>query len=187
MSRNIIVNYYPCSFGDTLVKMLLGVEVNSGSIIQKTRYSVLKLPQTYQTQINKDMLTELFSKQSVLPAHRQNRFDYTAIMPDLVVISICHDMISQLIDRIKAVHFDLLNYKFYDQRVQLLVDRDPELLERAIEIDYNKWADSNILTESDIVLPFSHLCDPVQMQHFCQEYKLNYNSNCINFIANAEH
>jgi hypothetical protein len=185
MSRNIIVNYYPCSFGDTLVKMLLGVDVDSSSIIQDTGHSVLKLPQTYQSQINKDMLTALFEIQPVLPAHRQNGFDYTTVMSDVMVISIWHDVIAQLVDRVKAVHIDLLGYKFFDQRVQMLIDRNPDLLDRAIEVDYDRWADSNILATSDIVLPFSYLCNPIQMQRFCRDHNLNYNVDCINFIANA--
>lgn len=176
----ILVNYYPCSYGDSLVAML-----NNSDAIRKdnviTTNSFLKELDFYN--LNSDKQKSLLSsldKNFAYSCHRQNGLDF-AKLAKVTVISIVLDQIDFLFKRFPAIHLTQNKKKFGDANIEKFIDKVP--METLISADYAKWTKINILS-TDIKLSFSELIDPLQCSNFCQVNNLNFNIERINDIKN---
>lgn len=170
----ILVNYYPCSYGDSLVYMFRNdlVERKSGTI-HEWDYNELKHLAFYNLALaEKIEFFKNFSGINFISCHRQQGFDFRQLDPDIKVISI-----TQLIpDRVVDTHLvkrqmDLGNPLLNKLKSKLSQTEWKQLVEK----DYNIWAKNNIL-ESDTILEFSTMLDHDAMRSWCTAHNLPFNS-----------
>ena len=176
----ILVNYYPCSYGDSLVAML-----NNSDIVRENNIvnidSFLKKLDFYKLDSdNQKSLLSSLDKNSAYSCHRQNGLDFTKLA-EVNVISIVLDQMDFLFKRFPAIHLTQNKNKFGDVNFEKFINKVP--MEKLITADYAKWAKLNILS-TDIKLSFSELIDPTQCSNFCQKNTLNFNVERINDIKN---
>lgn len=172
----IFVNYYPCSYGDSLVSMFsnLGIQRENNLITTPVNYfkftNFYNLPAEEKLEILKKLENNIYS------CHRQNQFDFGK---EYKVISILLDDINFLPGKFKSIHIDQLGKNFTNP-VTLKLSNKLSLTE-LIKFDYQYWSKKNILS-SDVVLPISLLRNNKEIQLFCKKNNLAYNQNCIDEI-----
>ena len=180
----VLVNYYPCSYGDSLVAMLNNSDaIREDNIIPADSFTDSFLKKLYFYNLNPDKQKSLLSsldKNSAYSCHRQNKLDF-AKLAEVTVISIVLDRTDFLFKRFPAIQLTQNKKKFGNATIQKFIDKVP--METLIAADYAKWAKLNILS-TDIKLSFSELIDPSQCLDFCQVNNLNFNIERINDIKN---
>ena len=175
----IFVNYYPCSYGDSLVSMFNGtrkkrckniVVLNSKSFWFKHLDFYKATPQQQQ-----QLLLQLNPK-SIIGGHRQYQFDFGH---NHKVISIVLDHAPWFAARFKAVHIDQRKKNLSNLKLLQLQHKIP--MHDLIWHDYQQWAKVNILN-TDLQLPFSLLKNPAQFKEFCKLHGLKYFQSAVDEI-----
>lgn len=171
----ILVNYYPCSYGDSLVSMLNGASPARLNGQIDTDAPVFKQQDYYLGSQDKkiNLLKNLDNR--AYSCHRQKSFDY-AVAGQITVISINVDWIDFLPGRVKKIHLEKNKNKIDNPVLQKLSHKLS--LEQLILFDYKSWAKTNIL-ETDIVLDFTTLIDTTKCENFCSTHNLNYNKDWV--------
>lgn len=177
----ILLNYFPCSYGDTLVAMFCNFKLQRKNSVAINPIALLKLQNFYSLSLEeKKQQWPSIKQYPVVACHRQKEFDFNQIEP-VKVISIKINQREWLYNRVKAVQ-----WKYYGQDVgdpilkQLktrLSDKDQNLI---IEKDYQMWAQSNILP-SDEILDFEMLLDN-SIIDWCNQRQLNVDPNILEII-----
>lgn len=155
----LLVNYYPCSFGDTLASMFAGVGIQRKNNVTVSPDSLLKQPGFYTlSQQDKIIEWNKIKHHSVLGCHRQSGFDYNTIEP-VSVISVTIADRDWFYQRIKKIHWEQNLAQPENPILKRIKERLTENeLDQLIESDYRSWSRANIL-ESDDILPFESLLD----------------------------
>lgn len=91
-----IVNWYPGSYGDRIIKDLFDIEysVTDNDVYRLPYNAILKYPETYQLDFEtlfdtfQTVVKHQINTYGVIGAHRLNRLDFTKFLPDVKVISI---------------------------------------------------------------------------------------------------
>lgn len=175
----IFVNFYPCSYGDSLATMFSGQTKNrtnrtNGIII--SNYKFFKLPYfyTWSRQEQNTLLDNI--NPGIYSCHRQNGIN---LYP--------HKIISIVLDKT-----DFLPRRFMDIQVGLFnKDINPTLIKLKDKIsysdlimhDYKTWAKTNILA-NDIKFPISFLNNKQEVIYFCEYHNLKYDNDMIDSILN---
>lgn len=178
----ILVNYYTCSYGDSLVNMFSGNPVfrDKGhavcvfkGFIEPSYYIDIEQQQQVQQQFKDSGL-------AVAPCHRQNHHDFDWI-PDVRVVTVQVDNITALTNRFQHVHFNQHKKTFGNAELNKILSRRPDLAPQLIEKDYKNWISNNLLS-NDIVFDLAWIHTPSQVEAFCNQHKLHYNIDWINNI-----
>ena len=175
----VLVNYFPCSYGDSLTNMFRGNQPRRLQGVVKFRServdpNILKYVEFYNFSSDKKIqcLHDLYSLNYV-SCHRQNGFDFDSIVPDTTVISIVMDREDFLVKRLLDLH---ITKHSWGEKFALLKGRvsDHALLKK----EYSNWARDNIL-ESDIKLNFSTMMNYQQFQAWCNSNNLPFHSENV--------
>lgn len=177
----IIVNFYSRTYGDTVANMLAGQNDiprnNDGTIVSRLP-AFLKLPAFYnpsQFEFQHSWYKKAKEISNILPAHRQNNFNFNLLDPDSVVISIVPDLLDHVVRRVIAIDT-------WEEKHPILRKFLPKLsIEEKIKFTrktMERWAEENIL-DSDIKIPLSDLS---QLKNL--NLGLNYNQDIINGVYN---
>lgn len=176
----LLVNYYPCSFGDTLTSMFANVELQRNKNVTRTSVNFLKLTEFYS--LSQKDKAEWWKRidQNVLSCHRQHGFDYNTIKP-VTVISVEVINRSWLCNRVKEIHWKQNNYDIGNPILKKIKERlsDAEL-NKLIDSDYQSWAQTNILASDDI-LPFESILDG-SFSKWAEQRQLVINEEYLNII-----
>jgi len=178
----LLVNYYPCSFGDTLISMFAGIELKRNNNVTQTPVNFLKLTEFYSLSHDDKLTWWKRINHSVVSCHRQFGFDYNTIEP-VTVISVQLADRGWLYKRIKEIHWKQHNYDIGNPMLKQLKERLSEVqLNDLIESDYQSWAKTNVL-DSDDILPFESLLDG-SISAWANQRQLTINEEYLNIIRN---
>lgn len=169
------VNYYPCSYGDSLINMFSAQNksrTNNLVILDST--DLFKQPEFYERDLQEQhkMLSEL-DPAVIYGCHRQHGFDFGSSHR---VVSIDLDYIDFLPNRIKSVHLAQMKEILLASKFSKLDHKDK------IKFEYRIWAKNNIF-DTDVRLPFSLLFDAKGMRDFCHQHNFNFDQNLVNEIV----
>lgn len=158
----VFVNYYPCSYGDSLVKMFSGQPLSrDNGVVSNT--SLFKKLNFYNMPADQkqSMLCRLAANQ-VVSCHRQGSFDFGSSHR---VISVELDLLDFLAPRMQKIHIGA--YKLIGP-----LANNPRLTwDQKIFADYHYWKRNNILP-SDVILPITTVIDKKKLADFCQAQDL---------------
>jgi len=176
------VNYYPCSFGDSIVAMFNNQPLKLNSTNSSgSNMGILKQIKFYEMNIaaQQQELDNLLSlKNQAYAGHRQNRLDYTTFNQDFQVVTIIIDeFLDKIIKRFQEIH----KYKIENPVISKILDKNPTLATQTLIVDYTNWAKNNIL-DSDILLKLSVMLNKNEMQEWCRANQLNFNVDYIDNI-----
>jgi len=175
----IFVNYFPCSYGDSLVSMFNGMQKKryKNIVILNSKSFWFKHLDFYKatSQQQQQLLSQL-STSSIIGIHRQYQFDFGH---NHKVISIVLDNAPWFAPRFKAVQIDQRKKNLSNLRLLQLQHKVP--IHDLIWHDYQQWAKVNIL-DTDVQLPFSLLKNPVQFKEFCTLHEFKYLQSAVNEI-----
>jgi len=172
----IFLNYYPCSYGDSLVNMFLGkstVRQNNLIYVDRPQFKLLtfyNLDQAQQQIILRNLDNTIYS------CHRQNQFDFGH---DHQVISILLDKIDFLPKRFEQIHMHQMGKDISNPLLHQL--KSKTTLDKIIKADYQTWSKKNILS-TDKILPISMLWDQVKLKQFCDKFNFEFSSSQVNEI-----
>lgn len=183
----ILVNYYSCSYGDSLVAMFNGLPVvrNNGTV--EPVLTELTRPHFYQLAVSQQKEICHAIEQgtiNVVPCHRQHGFDFGIVFQTPpTVITVVVDDVDLLSKRFNQIHLEsrdktILNPMLEQIRQQATGDQ----LHRVIQKDYEIWTRAN-QKSTDIKFHLSWLDNPEQVEHFCQEHQLDYNKQWVTDIV----
>lgn len=176
----IFVNYYPCSYGDSLVSMFQGLNKkrkNKLVFLNSRKRIWFKLIEFYQATFDQQQsLLSVLNSNIVISCHRQYEFDFGK---DHTVISIVLDDLSWIGRRYREVHINQLGKTLYNPK--LIQFQNKLSIEELVVYDYKQWAKHNIF-DSDIKLPISTLCNHDAFKSFCNKYNLAFVSEQVDEI-----
>lgn len=168
----IFVNYYPNSYGDSLVAMFQGLNktrANKIVFLNSKKRVWFKLLDFYQSTVEqKQSLLSTLNPRLIVSCHRQHQFDFGK---DNTVISIVLDEFHWIGRRYRDVHINQLGKTLANPR--LMQFQDKLSIEDLVVYDYKQWAKHNIL-DSDIKLPISTLRNHDAFKSFCNKYNLAF-------------
>ena len=177
----IFVNYYPCSYGDSLVAMFSGKKIQRkrNLIISDTDETDLDFKaldfyqkdSIIQQQITNSLGNEIYS------CHRQDQFDFTPH----TVISVVLDVDDFLPKRFEQIHL-LQKGKTFGNAV-ILQMQHKLTIEQLVKFDYSLWAKTNVLP-MDVLMPLSLIHRPKELEKFCETYNLKFDQTQIDEITN---
>ena len=179
----LLVNYYPCSFGDTLTSMFTNGELQRNNNITTISGGFLKLPEFYSLS-HKDKLQwwKRINGYDVVSCHRQFGFDYNTIEP-VSVISIQIADRGWLYKRVKEIHWKQNNYDIGNSMLKQIKERLSESqLNDLVESEYQSWVKTNVL-DSDDILPFESLLDG-SIDSWAKQRQLTVNEEHLRIIRN---
>jgi len=179
----LLINYYPCSFGDTLTSMFAGKNPQRSNNVTKNPGGFLKLPEFYSlSQQDKLSCWQQINHHAVVSCHRQFGFDYNTIEP-VTVISVKISNRAWLYERIKAIHWTQNQFDIGNPILKKIKKQLSETeLDKLIEADYQIWSKANIL-ESDDILPFEFLLNG-SVNDWAHKRQLKINTKCLSVICN---
>ena len=176
----IFVNYYPCSYGDSLVSMFNGTQKKryKNVVVLNSKSFWFKVLDFYKATPHQQQQLLLQPKpNSIIGVHRQFQFDFG---DNHKVISIVLDHAPWFATRFQAVHIDQRKKNLSNLKLLQLQHKIP--MHDLIWHDYQKWAKVNIL-DTDVQLPFSLLKNPAQFKEFCTEHNLIFNQAQVDEIV----
>ena len=177
----IFVNYYPCSYGDSLVAMF------SGKKIQR-QYNLI-IPDTDGTELDFKELDfyqkDTTSQQQILhkldnsvhSCHRQSQFDFSPHK----VISVILDFDDFLPKRFNQIHLIQKGKTFSNDQVLKLQHKYS--VEQLVKLDYTLWNRSNVLP-TDVLLPLSLIHNSQKLREFCKIHDLDFDQDQLDEITN---
>lgn len=168
----IFVNYYPCSYGDSLVSMFQGLNKKRTkkyvSLNSKKR-TWFKLLDFYQaTPDQQKSLLSMLNPKLITSCHRQYQFDFGK---DNTVISIVLDDLSWIGRRFCDVHIGQLGKTLANST--LMQFQSKLSLDQLVVYDYKQWAKHNIFA-TDIKLSISTVRDHSKFKNFCNKHSLAF-------------
>jgi hypothetical protein len=175
----IFVNYYPCSYGDSLVSMFNGTRKKryKNIVVLNSKSFWLKHLDFYKaTSEQQQQLLSQLGTSSIIGIHRQYQFDFGHSHK---VISIVLDHAPWFAARFQAVHIDQKKKNLSNLKLLQLQHKIP--MHDLICHDYQQWAKVNIL-DTDVQLPFSLLKNPAQFKEFCTLHGLKYFQSAVDEI-----
>ena len=158
------VNYYPCSYGDSLINMFLGKNNTRQNNLITASNPQFKLLPFYNLKKNEQEKILKNIENKIYACHRQNQFDFGSSHK---VVSIQLDKIDFLPERFKQIHLNQFGGDICNPILKQLVSKLP--LEEIIKLDYQTWSKKNILS-SDILLPISMLWNKEMLKNFCDKF-----------------
>lgn len=162
----VFVNYYPGSYGDSLVSMFSGEPIQryQGRVQRDSQFKFLDFYSKSAEQRNQ-ILQDLGADE-IISCHRQQGID---LGHQHRVISVIMQDQSWFPKRVKNLHIigNQKNLAGPWSSSNHLTD------EQKIWLDYTHWKKYNVL-HSDIMLPFSTVTSEDQMQQFCQSLDLRF-------------
>lgn len=172
----VFVNYYPCSYGESLVNMFGKAEVTRSKEIIEASVPTFKFTDFYllnvldREKILQDSLNDFY------PCHRQNAIEFSGHD----TISVVLDVLDFLPARYQKVHLPKLKNFFGNSKLNLLVNKIP--FDRLVFKDYEIWSKTNIL-KNDKILMFSWIVnDNARLKNFCEEHNFFYDQLQIDEI-----
>jgi hypothetical protein len=179
----LLVNYYPCSYGDTLVAMFSdnGHVRNTHGFIRAPA-SELKEPDFYKlTRAAQLAHWQELQLCQVLSCHRQQGFDFNLLGPVRVVSVIVNDR-KWLHCRVEKHHLGFRGLNFNQDWLRKLHNKlNNNVVHQIIEADYRKWLYANVL-DTDLVINFEEMLNKEYFSKWCQLNNLQYNSTYIDDI-----
>jgi hypothetical protein len=173
----IFVNYYPCTYGDSLVSMFSGQNITRKNNLIDNKNHYFKFLDFYNLgPLEQTQKLSLLDNTHIYSCHRQYAFDFGT---EHQIISIFPDVVDFLPNRIKQIHLDQFKKKLNHPLVEKL--KDKVSIDDLIKFDCRTWARTNIL-KFDVVIPFSNIFDNDIMEKFCNQHNFKYNKSCIDEI-----
>ena len=175
----IFLNYYPCTYGDSLASMFLGYTKSRKNNIISSKTNYFKLLDFYNLNLA-DRIQKLSSldNNQIYSCHRQNAVDFGQ---EHRVVSIFPDVLDFLPNRVIQVHIEQFGKQLNNPLVEKLKNKVP--MYDLIKFDCCSWAKTNIL-KSDTILPFSFLQNQDKLKLFCKDNNFTYNQDCVGEILN---
>lgn len=173
---SVFVNYYPCSYGESLLNMFGNFSVQRKNEIIKVSDWRFKRQEFYglDPAQQKSILIDL--DQPFYACHRQNRF----VFEGHVTVSIILDVIDFLPKRYQHVHMPTVDCILSNKKLLPLVGKIP--IEKIIIKDYNTWAESNIFKD-DLKIMFSWIIDKnLFLEEFCHSNNFFYDQTRVDEI-----
>lgn len=173
----VFVNYYPCSYGDSLVAMFLSKPLyrESDLAVADTHYFKLQSFYAMPDPARRSILNNL-PKQGIYSCHRQHGIDFGL---DHVVISIDVDHVEWLCARVRHIHLDKMALSLDNPIARRVLERQG--LDQAIRHDYVTWKRKNILS-TDICIRDTDFCDTKGIEVLCQTHHLGFNEHWLKDI-----
>jgi len=175
----VLLNYYPCSYGDTLASMFGGIAPDWRGKLTQSSWGDFKFPTFYSMTLEEKVeCWQKFSFNPVTCCHRQQGFDFNEIEP-VQVISIRVNDRSWLHRRVIKLHWN--SFELNDTKLDKIRSQMPaEEHHKVVEFEYVKWAKENILS-SDLVLDFE-LIHSDELAGWCQDHGVSYDQSVIDLI-----
>jgi len=168
----IFVNYYPCSYGDSLVAMFQGLNksrVNKHVFLNSKKRTWFKLLDFYQsTAEQQQSLLSILNPNLITSCHRQRQFDFGK---DNTVISVVLDDLSWIGRRFREVHINQLGKTLSNPTLMPFWSKLS--FEELVVYDYKQWAKYNIF-DTDVKLPISTLHNHSDFKSFCNKHNLAF-------------
>jgi len=176
----IFVNYYPCTYGDSLVSMFQGLNktrINKLVSLNSRKRIWFKLLEFYQSTVDQQQnLLSTLNSNVIISCHRQHQFNFGK---DNTVISIVLDEFDWIGNRYLDVHINHLGKKLANPKLMQFETKFP--IKDLVVYDYKQWAKYNIL-DTDIKLPFSFIYNTRELQDFCGTHNLKFSQKKIDEI-----
>jgi hypothetical protein len=180
-TARVFLNYYPCSYGDTLAAMFSGIIPDWTGKRTQGAWGDFKFPEFYSLSLeDKISFWQQFPFNFITCCHRQNGFNFNAIEP-VQVISIRVNDRTWLHNRVMKLqwnNFEIKNPVLEQIRTQLSQENHYKI----VEAEYIKWSKQNIL-ESDLVLDFE-IIKTDKLVDWCKQHNLGYSQDTVNLIKN---
>lgn len=173
----VLVNYYTCSYGDSLVNMFNGQPVRRVNGIALCNYNKFVEPIFYEAHYQ-DRQQDWQGCQNLdlqaVPCHRQHGFDFSQeFQGDVKVISLILDRMDFLANRFHALHLERRNKVILDKTLASLLARYPQKYQDIICKDYEIWQRTNCFP-TDVQFKFSWIQDQDRVRAFCQAHGLGF-------------
>jgi hypothetical protein len=186
----VLVNYYTCSYGDSLVNMFNGNKVLRVNGIANCSFNGFVEPDFYNKnaaeQQNFWKVCKSLSVASV-PCHRQNKFNFSQVFGEPVkVITIELDQIEFLPYRFKKIHLDGRGKEIKNPMLSKLLSVYPDRFSEIITRDYLNWIALN-KTATDVTFFFSWFNSPDKVRDFCKQHDLAFDNDWLNNIQQDLH
>ena len=178
----VLVNYYTCSYGDSLVNMFNGNPVARTHNVTRCNFKGFIEPNFYIKDINDQQVIWSAAKAlnlTSLPCHRQNGFDFSHTFDNTIkVITIVLDQINFLPHRFKKIHLDERKKNIKNSMLSKLLERHPAQWKEVIIRDYKIWLEHNLLP-TDLSFNISWIQDSEKIYKFCKQHNLLFDQNWI--------
>lgn len=183
----VLVNYYTCSYGDSLVSMFNGYPVKRTNGVSECVVEELTRPNFYQLDKQEQIDICRNIEQGtilVVPCHRQQGFDFTQVFENSpLVITVVVDDYNFLANRFTKIHLGTRNKEILNPVLDQISKRlGPEQLPLVIQKDYELWQKANTV-DTDIKFLLSWLDQPEIVESFCQRHGLHYSTLWVENIV----
>lgn len=177
----VLLNYYPCSYGDTLASMFIGITPKWQGNLTQGGWGDFKIPEFYSLSLeDKISVWNNFTFKPITCCHRQEGFDFNQIQPSRVISIQVNDR-QWLYNRVMKLQW--ANYKIHNSSLEEIRKKLPDDEHyKIVEADYLKWSKQNILA-SDLILDFE-MIQSDKLADWCTENNLGYSQDTVDLIKN---